>query len=85
MIKIEIKKYTDKEYVETASYPTEEIPTDKIKSTTYGETNYVMHKKYEVRDVKKISTTETILLQQNVEDDNFDLATVIIAINQLDC
>lgn len=92
MIKITIEKQVRREWQTTQNFLVKKTPTELYsetqKSPGYsGETTTTKDRKYiEEYEVREITTGEwksTTLLQQEVEDESFDLHAVIAAFNGL--
>ena len=84
MIKVKIERVTDEKYQETGNFLVRETPTDKVKESQYGNGREVLvEKQYEVRTVDRTRKVTTNLLEQELSEENFNLANVIKAVNGL--
>lgn len=85
MITITIKKKVERTVTVTKNWLKKETPTEiKRSRTNYGESNEEVQfaREYEVGDVQEKQFSEFLLLSQEIEDDSqFNLASVIAAIN----
>ena len=86
MIEIIITRYSTEQYKETRSCELSRTPTEIMEESDYGGrcrkvTYATTSQPLEVTETRKVSR---LLLKQEVEDDeSFDLAKVIIAVNGL--
>lgn len=83
MIKITIERETITEYTTTENFPIERVPTEKRTQGYGGREEILFHERFEPRDVVKRQTTKTTLLEQQVDDADFNLVKVIQAINNI--
>jgi hypothetical protein len=89
MIKITIEKTTIRERKETENFIVKRTPTEyrQRESSYYGggtEEKVVFAEEHEPREVTKQESATVKLLEQQIENDgDFDLASVIKAVNKL--
>lgn len=86
MIKISIERVTTEKYTEVKNFIVKSTPTDKIQSrgSGYDSDKVLCAEEYATRDVPAERTVTTKLLSQEIlNEESFDLASVIAAINKL--
>jgi hypothetical protein len=85
MIKITIEKTVTAEHKETVEFVTERTPTEHREKSDYDrQEKVVFAEKREPREVTKQESRTLKLFEQQIENDaDFDLASVIKAINKL--
>lgn len=84
MITITITRTTIEKYVETVNFPVKETPTDYKEDDYNNRKKVVLATEYQAKDVTKSREIKRTLVQQEIEaDDDFNLAAVLKAINNL--
>lgn len=85
MIKITIERHTTESYKETVQFCLTEKPTEVIAEADYSSRKEVKFERtYEPREVTKWkSSTVSLLEQEIVNEEDFDLKAVIKAVNGL--
>lgn len=83
MIKITIERVTTETYTEVQNFLVKSTPTDKIQHSSGYSDKVLCEEEYQTRDIENERTVEVTLLKQEMNDEDFDLKTVIAAINGL--
>ena len=85
VIKVEITRVTEREYQVTENFVKTRTPTEHTEEQSYGgRRTVVCQETFEPREVKKTTTETTVLLRQEIaNEDSFDLGAVIQAINKI--
>lgn len=83
MIKISIEQVTTETFSAPQSFKLSETPTDKL-DATYGSNRPAMATTWETREVQQTRTRTVKLLEQELDDEGFDLKQVIMALNGIE-